>query len=78
MHKTTTDTTSQPVSGAQSSSPEPTPNPDLQRARDLITYHYSVKAAHQENGLDAELVQARKEVDAVLRQLDDEQSSERR
>jgi hypothetical protein len=78
VHKTATDTiTSQPAAGAQSSSlSDPTPNPDLQRARDLVTYHYSVKVAHQENGLDVELVQARKEVDAVLGQLDEEQRSE--
>jgi hypothetical protein len=44
-------------------------DPDLQRANDLISLHYGVKVKYMENGLDPELLQARREVANVLSQL---------
>lgn len=42
---------------------------DLQRANDLISLHYGVKVKYMGNGLDPELLQARREVANVLSQL---------
>ncbi len=43
-------------------------DPDLQRARNLVQLHASVKVAHQD-GTDRELNQAREAVAKVLREL---------
>jgi hypothetical protein len=41
-------------------------NPDLARAKDLVSLHYTVKAAHLNSGIDADLRQARADVNKVL------------
>ena len=48
---------------------QPDTNPDLKRAKDLIELHYSVKVAYEDQGVDAELIDARQKVDGVLRDL---------
>jgi len=45
------------------------PDPDLQRANELVSLHYDVKMKYLESGLDPELVQAGKEVDEVISAL---------
>ncbi len=44
-------------------------SPDLRRAKDLVELHYRVKLKHQEEGLDLELQQARKDVNRVYMDL---------
>jgi hypothetical protein len=44
-------------------------DPDLQRAKDLVELHYTVKLQYLDEGLDAELHQAREDVKRVSRNL---------
>ena len=48
---------------------QPITNPDLKRAKDLIELRYSVKVAYEDQGVDADLIEAREKVDGVLRDL---------
>jgi len=52
-------------------SPSKTDNPDLARAKDLVSLHYTVKVAHLNSGIDADLRQARADVNKVLIDLHD-------
>ena len=45
-------------------------DPDIKRANLLVELHHRVKVAYLETGLDRELQQARRDVDAVLRTLE--------
>jgi hypothetical protein len=51
-------------------------DPDLQRAKDLVQLHYSVKVAHADGAVDEGLVEARRAVKEVLHELEDESSNE--
>jgi hypothetical protein len=65
VHKTQPSTQSN-LDLATAPSSSKTENPDLARAKDLISLHYSVKVAHLNAGIDAELRQARADVNKVL------------
>ena len=47
-----------------------TQNNDLRRAKELVELHYEIKAKHAGGSVDQELVQAREEVNRVLRELE--------
>jgi hypothetical protein len=49
-------------------------DPDLQRAKDLVQLHYSVKVAHADGVVDEGLLEARRAVREVLDGLEDESS----
>lgn len=57
-----------PEGGQKDGSSADEDDPDLQRARDLLSLHADVKLAHAD-GTDKELIQAREAVDRVLRGL---------
>ena len=44
-------------------------DPDLQRAKDLVELHYTVKLKYLHEGLDAELQEARENVKRVSREV---------
>ena len=44
-------------------------DPDLQRAKDLVELHYTVKLKYLHEGLDVELQKAREDVQRVFRSL---------
>jgi len=64
----TTDTTATTQEAA--SGPETESDPDLTRAQDLVALHHSVKVKYLEEGHDAELLQCRRDIAAVLSSLD--------
>jgi len=45
---------------------------DLQRAKDLVQLHYSVKIAHADGAVDEGLLEARRAVREVLDELEDD------
>jgi len=51
-------------------------DPDLQRAKDLVQLHYSVKRAHADGVVDEGLLEARRAVREVLDELEGELSDE--
>ena len=44
-------------------------DPDLDRAKELVDLHYGMKLKYRENGLDQDLLQARKDVEAIGKAL---------
>jgi len=70
VHKTTSETLSSSVQ--EPSISERATNADLQRAKELVSLHYGVKVRFLESGLDVDLLQARWDVDHVLRALESE------
>jgi hypothetical protein len=49
---------------------------DLQRAKDLVQLHYSVKVAHANGAVDEGLLEARRAVREVLDEFEDDSSHE--
>ncbi|KAL8829039.1 MAG: hypothetical protein Q9170_006341 [Blastenia crenularia] len=60
---------SKPDQSTNASSDDTDPDPDMQRATDLMELHYGVKMKHVQ-GEDRGLMQARRDVDAVLAKLE--------
>lgn len=45
------------------------PDPDMQRADELVSLHYNVKVHHLNSGLDPEILEARRRVEEVINAL---------
>lgn len=75
VHKSIPKSTKADATSTEPSDEKSKTDPDLQRAKELVELHYSVKLNYLREGMDAELQGARANVERVSRELSGQQET---